>query len=64
MKIEHKPDVIVSEMLRVTANNNNQLLLQIADHIDKLESHIAMLETSISKLQQQVINLENTDDYK
>jgi hypothetical protein len=64
MNTEYTPDVIVSEMLRVTANNNNQLLLQIADHIDKLESHISILETSINKLKQQVINLENTDDYK
>ena len=64
MNTEQQKPTRISDMLRYTANNNNQLLLQIADHIDKLESHISMLESSISKLQQQVDNLENTDDYK
>ena len=64
MKIEDQKPTKVSDMLRYTAGNNSQLLMQIADHIDKLESHIAALEANITSLQKEVFKLGGHDDYK
>lgn len=41
----------VSDMLRVTAQNTNNLLTQMAEHIDKLEAHIEKLERHILYLE-------------
>lgn len=38
-------------MLRTTAANTNNLLLQIADHIDKLEEQILVLGNRINELE-------------
>lgn len=43
--------VRVSDMLRTTAANTNNLLLQIADHIDKLEEQILVLGNRINELE-------------
>ena len=53
MTEEQQPVTKVSDMLRITSNNNSGLMLQIADHIDKLEAHIV-------KLEQQILELEGT----
>lgn len=52
---EHPQAVSVSEMLRTTAGNTNNLMMQIADHIDKLEDHIRRLE-------QRILDLESKSD--
>jgi hypothetical protein len=41
----------VSEMIRTTAENSNQFMQQIADHIDKLEDGIIKLQTRIEELE-------------
>jgi hypothetical protein len=41
----------VSEMVRVTAENNAVFMQQIADHIDKLEQAIVDLQTRIAELE-------------
>lgn len=48
---EHPQQVSVSEMIRTTAGNTNNLMLQIADHIDKLENHIRDLEKRIIEME-------------
>lgn len=49
---ENNPQAVtVSEMLRTTAGNSNNLMLQIADHIDKLEAHVRRLEQRILELE-------------
>jgi hypothetical protein len=41
----------VSEMIRTTAENSNQFMQQIADHIDKLEDGIIKLQARIEELE-------------
>jgi hypothetical protein len=50
MTIE-KNDLTVSEMVRMTVNNSADFMLQIADHIDKLEKTIIELGDRISELE-------------
>jgi len=47
--------VKVSDMIRVTAENQNTFLIQIADHIDKLEQ-------AIDELRNRVTEMENTNE--
>jgi uncharacterized protein Yka (UPF0111/DUF47 family) len=42
----------VSDMIRVTAENQNTFLLQIADHIDKLEQAIDELRNRVNAMEQ------------
>jgi hypothetical protein len=45
----------VSDMLRVTAQNTSTLLVQMAEHIDRLEAHI-------EKLERHILTLEGSED--
>jgi uncharacterized protein Yka (UPF0111/DUF47 family) len=47
--------VKVSDMIRVTAENQNTFLMQIADHIDKLEQ-------AIDELRDRVITMEQANE--
>jgi uncharacterized protein Yka (UPF0111/DUF47 family) len=47
--------VKVSDMIRVTAENQNTFLIQIADHIDKLEQ-------AIDELRNRVITMEQANE--
>jgi hypothetical protein len=47
--------VKVSDMIRVTAENQNTFLMQIADHIDKLEQ-------AIDELRNRVITMEQSNE--
>jgi hypothetical protein len=40
----------VTEMLKVTATNNANFLIAIADHVDNLNNYISRLETKIIDL--------------
>lgn len=42
--------ISISEMIRTTSANTNSFLSQVADHIDKLENHIATLEAQLVEL--------------
>jgi len=44
--------VKVSDMIRVTAENQNTFLMQIADHIDKLEQAIDELRNRVNAMEQ------------
>lgn len=50
MTEEQKP-IRVSDMLRMTAGNTHNLMVQIAEHIDKLESEILALGQRINELE-------------
>jgi len=43
--------VKVSDMIRVTAENQNTFLMQIADHIDKLEQAIDELRNRVNAME-------------
>jgi hypothetical protein len=43
--------VKVSDMIRVTAENQNTFLIQIADHIDKLEQAIDELRNRVNVME-------------
>jgi hypothetical protein len=43
--------VKVSDMIRVTAENQNIFLIQIADHIDKLEQAIDELRNRVNAME-------------
>jgi hypothetical protein len=45
----------VSDMIRITAENQNTFLIQVADHIDKLEQ-------AIDELRVRVINMEQANE--
>lgn len=47
--------VKVSDMIRITAENQNTFLIQVADHIDKLEQ-------AIDELRIRVINMEQANE--
>jgi hypothetical protein len=51
MSEEQKTPITVSEMLRYTATNTNELFLKVADHIDKLEEQLVKLERRILELE-------------
>jgi DNA polymerase IIIc chi subunit len=59
MTTETKQEPIkVSDMIRTTAGNQADFLIQIANHIDKLEDSIVQLTNRISDLE------SKTDDLK
>jgi hypothetical protein len=41
----------VSEMVRTTANNTGNMMMQIADHIDKLEAEIIRLTAIVEGME-------------
>ena len=41
----------VSDMIRITAENQNTFLIQIADHVDKLEQAIAELRDRVNAME-------------
>ena len=43
----------VSDMIRVTAENQNTFLMQIAEHIDKLEQAIDELRNRVIAMEQE-----------
>jgi ubiquinone biosynthesis protein UbiJ len=47
----------VSDMIRITAENQNTFLMQIADHVDKLEQAVAELRDRVSTMEK-----TNVDD--
>jgi hypothetical protein len=55
-EIKQEP-VKVSDMIRVTAENQNTFLIQIADHVDKLEQAIAELRDRVNAMEK-----TNVDD--
>ena len=48
---ESQPKISVADMLRTTSQNTNNLLMQMADHIDKLEEEIVQLTNRIQILE-------------
>ena len=48
---EEQKTIRVSDMLRMTAGNTTNLMVQIAEHIDKLESEILALGQRINELE-------------
>lgn len=47
---EENKELSVSEMIRITADNTNTFMLQIADHIEVLEAKIIELSETIEQL--------------
>jgi ubiquinone biosynthesis protein UbiJ len=47
----------VSDMIRITAENQNIFLMQIADHVDKLEQAVAELRDRVNAMEK-----TNVDD--
>jgi ubiquinone biosynthesis protein UbiJ len=47
----------VSDMIRITAENQNTFLMQIADHVDKLEQAVAELRDRVNTMEK-----ANVDD--
>jgi ubiquinone biosynthesis protein UbiJ len=47
----------VSDMIRITAENQNTFLMQIADHVDKLEQAVAELRNRVNTMEK-----ANVDD--
>jgi hypothetical protein len=47
----------VSDMIRITAENQNTFLIQIADHIDKLEQAIDELRNRVTAMEE--TNVDN-----
>ena len=45
-----------SDMLRVTAENLNEFLLQVSNHLDALETALAQAQARIAELEAQVGN--------
>jgi hypothetical protein len=41
----------VSEMVRITAENNVEFMKQVASHIEKLEDAVKQLQTRVSELE-------------
>jgi ubiquinone biosynthesis protein UbiJ len=41
----------VSDMIRITAENQNTFLMQIADHVDKLEQAVAELRDRVNAME-------------
>jgi ubiquinone biosynthesis protein UbiJ len=55
-EIKQEP-VKVSDMIRVTAENQNTFLMQIADHVDKLEQAVSELKDRVNAMEK-----TNVDD--
>lgn len=51
MTNENLQPPLVSEMLRITAQNQSVFLTQVADHIDKLEAGVVELQARIAELE-------------
>jgi ubiquinone biosynthesis protein UbiJ len=47
----------VSDMIRITAENQNTFLMQIADHVDKLEQAVAELRDRVNTMEK--ANVDN-----
>ena len=41
----------VSDMIRITAENQNTFLMQIADHVDKLEQAVSELKDRVNAME-------------
>jgi hypothetical protein len=41
----------VSDMIRLTSDNSSKFMLQIAEHLDKLEATIVELTTRVNELE-------------
>jgi ubiquinone biosynthesis protein UbiJ len=41
----------VSDMIRITAENQNTFLMQIADHVDKLEQAVSELRDRVNAME-------------
>jgi hypothetical protein len=54
--------ISISEMIRTTSTNTNTFLIQVADHIDKLENHIIKLEEHIDKLENPIMEETCNDE--
>ena len=52
MTEEQKETPKVSDMLRLTSKNTTEFMLQIADHIDKLEDQVVQLSYRIAQLEE------------
>lgn len=48
---EEVKDLKVSDILRQTVGNTHQLMMHIANHIDKLEAQVEELSNRISELE-------------
>jgi flagellar biosynthesis chaperone FliJ len=44
----------VAEMLRVTGNNTNDFMQQVAEHIEKLEDAVKQLQARVQELEEGV----------
>ena len=55
-EIKQEP-VKVSDMIRVTAENQKAFLMQIADHVDKLEQAVSELRDRVNAMEK-----TNVDD--
>ena len=49
-EIKQEP-VKVSDMIRITAENQNTFLMQIADHVDKLEQAVSELKDRVNAME-------------
>jgi ubiquinone biosynthesis protein UbiJ len=49
-EIKQEP-ATVSDMIRITAENQNIFLMQIADHVDKLEQAVAELRDRVNAME-------------
>ena len=48
----------ISDMVRITAENQQVFLTQIAEHIDKLENSLVQLQTRITDLEKANVNTD------
>jgi hemerythrin-like domain-containing protein len=48
----------VSEMVRITAENQQVFLTQIAEHVDKLENALVQLQNRIVELEKANVNTD------
>lgn len=46
--MSEQTEIRISDMLRQTATNSSDLMMKIADHLDRLESKIAALEAKLT----------------
>lgn len=49
----------VSEMLRITSENQKLFLTQIAEHIDKLEQEVLQLRQRVADLEREINPVES-----
>ncbi len=48
---EENKQIKISDILRQTVGNTHQLMMHIADHIDKLEAQIVELSNRVSEIE-------------